>query len=316
MRNLWSRLFSQYNLILFSIQISLERNEYTAGETAKGTLIISSDKNFKVQGFEFSVSGEERIEIKLDESTSKQFSIIFSKDLSHFLNSIGTTVGDDDNDNTLKVAAGSWRVPFEFTIPEYTLESYEGEYAKIIYKIKAAANRVWREDVDASLSFTVFNQKRQYLKFDRAITEEIDEKRENEEIIEQRNSRIILKLEGDNNNTFSPGETIRGKITIESSKILKRRKIEVVLGAIEFVQAQGQTKRTEIHPKYKEKIEWNKAGDNNNNSSIVVPFEMHIPKEIRRSYLGEYSEYYWLLEAKADIPWSDDLYDRTIIQIV
>jgi arrestin (S-antigen)-like protein len=216
----------------------------------------------------------------------------------------------------LKVAGGSWKVPFEFTIPEYALESYEGEYAKIIYKIKAAANRAWREDVDASLSFTVFNQKRQYLKFDRAITEEIDEKRENEEIIEQRKSPIRLELEGeDENNTFSPGEIIRGKIIIEDSKISSKiRKAELVLGAIEFVQAQGRSKRTEMHPKYKEKIELNKAGDSS--SSAVVPFNMHIPKEIKRSYIGEYSEYYWLLEAKVDIPWSDDLSARTIIQIV
>jgi hypothetical protein len=216
------------------------------------------------------------------------------------------------------VTGGSWKVPFEFTIPEYALESYEGEYATIIYKIKAAANRAWREDVDASLSFTVFNQKRQYLKFDRAITEEVDEKRENEEIIEQRKSPIRLELEGeDENNTFSPGEIIRGKIIIEDSKISSKiRKAELILGAIEFVQAQGLSKRTEIRPKYKEKIEWNKGSDSSSSSSAVVPFKMHIPKEIRRSYLGEYSEYYWLLEAKVDIPWSDDVYDRTIIQIV
>jgi hypothetical protein len=304
-----------------AIDISLERNEYAAGETAKGTLIISADKDFKVRGFEFSVSGEERIEIKTDESTYKQSNIIFSKDLSQFLNSIGTkTVGGDDNDNSmLKVAGGSLKVPFEFTIPEYALESYEGEYAKIIYKIKAAANRAWREDVDASLSFTVFNQKRQYLKFDRAITEEVDEKRENEEIIEQRKSPIRLELEGeDENNTFSPGEIIRGKIIIEDSKISSKiRKAELVLGAIEFVQAQGLSKRTEIRPKYKEKIEWNKAGDNSSgSSSAVVSFKMQIPKDIRRSYIGEYSEYYWLLEAKVDIPRADDLSARTIIQIV
>ena len=36
----------------------------------------------------------------------------------------------------LKVAGGSWKVPFEFTIADYAIESYEGEYAKIIYKIK------------------------------------------------------------------------------------------------------------------------------------------------------------------------------------
>jgi hypothetical protein len=32
--------------------------------------------------------------------------------------------------------------------------------------------------------------------------------------------------------------------------------------------------------------------------------------------MGKYSEFYWLLEAKVDIPWSDDLYDRAIIQII
>jgi hypothetical protein len=295
---------------MVNIHITLERNEYAAGETAKGTLVISAEKDFKVRGFEFSVSGEERVEIQSQDSTYKQSNIFFSKDLSSFLTSIGTKVvrEDDDNDTILEVAGGNWKVPFEFTIPVYALESYEGEYAKIIYKIKAAVNRAWREDVDTNLSFTVFNQKRQYIKFERAITEEVIEKRE---------SPIKLELEekedddDNDNNTFSPGETIRGKIIIENSKTLNIRKIEVILGAIEFVQAQGVKKRTEIHPKYKEKIEWSQAGD-----SSTVPFEIHIPKEIRRSYLGEYSEYYWLLEAKVDIPWSDDLYDRAIIQII
>ena len=159
------------------------------------------------------------------------------------------------------MACGNWKDPFKFTIPIYALESYEGEYAKIIYKIKAAVNRAWREDVEANLSFTIFSHKRQYIKFERAITEEVIEKRE---------SPIRLELEekeDDDNNTFSPGETIRGKITIENAKISNIRKIEVILGAIEFVQAQGVKKRTEIRPKYKEKIEWNKTGDN---TSVVL----------------------------------------------
>jgi predicted acyl esterase len=156
--------------------------------------------------------------------------------------------------------------------------------------------------VDANISLTVVNQKRKHMRFDRAITEEIIEKRE---------SRIRLKLEEDKN-VFSPGETIRGKITIESSKKLpKIRKIQTILGAIEFAQAKRKKKRTEILPKYEQTIKWN--GGNN---SYIVPFEVHIPKEIRRSYLGKLSKYYCLLEAKVDIPWSDDLYDRAIIQIV
>jgi hypothetical protein len=236
--------------------------------------------------------------------------VFFSKDLSQFLNSIGTkTVGDEDNDNMLQVPGGITKVPFEFTIPDDALESYEGKNAMTIYKIEAAANMPRRLDIGKSLSFNVFNQKRNNMKFDRAIREEIKEKT---------NSGIRLELEGgdDKNNTFSPGEIIRGKIIIEDSKLSpKIRKAELILGAIEFVQAQGKKKRTEIFPNYKEKvkgkIEWNK-----DDNSSIIRFETHIPKDIRRSYLGKYSEYYWLLEAKVDIPWSDDLSASTIIQIV
>jgi hypothetical protein len=85
--------------------------------------------------------------------------------------------------------------------------------------------------------------------------------------------------------------------------------MQTILGDIEFAQAQKKKKRTEIYPKYEHMIKWNEG-----NNSSVVPFEVHIPKEIRRSYLGKHSEYYCLLEAKVDIPCSDDLFDRAIIQ--
>jgi hypothetical protein len=70
--------------------------------------------------------------------------------------------------------------------------------------------------------------------YDRAIREEI---------IEKRDSCIRLKLEEDKN-VFSPGETIRGKITLENYKKLQKiRKIQTILGAIEFAQAQRKKKR-------------------------------------------------------------------------
>ncbi len=64
--------------------ITLERNEYAAGETAKGTLIISAEKDFKVRGFEFSVSGEERVEIELENSTIKNLIFSFQKTFPTF----------------------------------------------------------------------------------------------------------------------------------------------------------------------------------------------------------------------------------------
>ena len=42
---------------MVAIDIGLERNQYAAGETAKGILVISADRDFKVRGFEFVVVG-------------------------------------------------------------------------------------------------------------------------------------------------------------------------------------------------------------------------------------------------------------------
>jgi hypothetical protein len=41
-----------------------------------------------------------------------------------------------------------------------------------------------------------------------------------------------------------------------------------------------------------------------NNMSNIIAFDIRIPDNAKRSYNCMYSEYYWLLEAKANIPGS------------
>ena len=42
---------------MVNFQVTLERNQYAAGETARGILIISADKDIKLRGFKFYVCG-------------------------------------------------------------------------------------------------------------------------------------------------------------------------------------------------------------------------------------------------------------------
>ena len=60
---------------------TLERNEYSAGETAKGTLVISAEKDYKVRGFDFSVAGEGRLHLKLEDLIYKEGNILLLIDL-------------------------------------------------------------------------------------------------------------------------------------------------------------------------------------------------------------------------------------------
>jgi len=61
-----------------------------------------------------------------------------------FLKSIGNNVRSDDDDGEnrlLEVSKGVWKIPFEFTIPKYAYESYNGKYASIIYGIIFTADK-------------------------------------------------------------------------------------------------------------------------------------------------------------------------------
>ena len=53
---------------------------------------------------------------------------------------------------------------------------------------------------------------------------------------------------------------------------------------------------------YKQKVEFNEEDSNS------APFEIQIPKEVKRSYKAVYSKYYWEIDAKLDIAGSRDLH--------
>jgi hypothetical protein len=57
--------------------------------------------------------------------------------------------------------------------------------------------------------------------------------------------------------------------------------------------------------RYNENIEWNK-GEN-------VPFEIRIPEDAKRSFIGKYSGLRWKIRAKFDIPWKYDVYTPEIL---
>jgi hypothetical protein len=68
-------------------------------------------------------------------------------------------------------------------------------------------------------------------------------------------------------------------------------------------------KDTTTMEKYEQEIEWKEE------QSDSMAFEIQIPPESKRSYVGKYSEFYWLLDAKIDIPIDRDLNVRSKIEV-
>ena len=122
--------------------------------------------------------------------------------------------------------------------------------------------------------------------------------------------QISLKLNlEDGKNAFSPGDTIKGKLTVENSSGKRIKNVEIILSGIESTYASNSTRISTIE-EYKHKVEFKEA-DNNS-----APFEIEIPKEVKSSYKALYSKYYWEIDAKLDITGSLNLHASTNIQII
>jgi hypothetical protein len=204
-----------YSMVNF--QINLERNQYAAGETAKGTLVISAGRVLQLRGLKFYVCGVEissitevkeyASQIAAIPRTYKESANFFYEDLSTFLlKSIGNIIRSDDDDSSgnrlLEVPKGVWKIPFEFTIPKYAYESYNGKYVSIIYGIIFTADKAWGKDVKENICFTVFNPNT--MPIDDSIKDWGTDIRIDGEGI---NARLYLE---DNKNVFSLGDTIKG----------------------------------------------------------------------------------------------------------
>src|SRR5919107_2187863 len=141
-----------------TFDIKLDRMEYDAGETATGKLLISADRELAPANLKFSAFGAEFIVVSdepksfqslqidiIPNSNFEEFNVLFSKDLSGFLYSSLRTEGKLLSTNSKgKIPKGNWTVPFEFTIPQDALESYQGKHAYIIYNVNVVSAKQQR----------------------------------------------------------------------------------------------------------------------------------------------------------------------------
>ena len=122
-------------------------------------------------------------------------------------------------------------------------------------------------------------------------------------------------------NKFSRGDTIKGNIMLLDEKAITTNIRHINYSTcIENAVAQGPQRITTVE-KYENKI---RIGANDNSKDVIVnsdnnytvPFEIQIPYSANTSYVGKYSEYYWRLEAKIDLPWSSDIYARSMVEVI
>jgi Arrestin (or S-antigen), N-terminal domain len=296
------------------LRIWLEKNTYDAGETAKGTLLIKADSRLKVQKIKFLVCGKERYleETKrnrrgivggLGRSREKEkYDIFFVEDLSPFLKSTSSFsyIGDK-----IEVSEGSTAIPFHFTIPSNTLESYRGKYARIAYDVEVRVEMGrWKRD-EYVLAFEVKNPKMTYTFEDSLYLEKEEDKKEDQ-------LPLRFELEAKNSTSdipkFSSGEIIQGRLMIENIGVRRVMKAVIQLYSVEY--SKWRNSRI-IYKNIKEEIKYDK-----NRDMDTIAFGIQIPKNVKRSYNAKHSEYYWILDTHVEISNSPVFHTKKVVQIV
>lgn len=284
-----------------SAKISLEKGTYSTGETVKGTLNLQTNKVLKLQDFNFVVQGIEcfNFYVAMGEHSMKYSNTnpFFRQDLSPFLLSAGATI---QQDKKLEIPNRIKEIPFSFIIQNDALESYVGKNVAITYEILVNAHGSWKQNVDEKLVFYVTTSQNLNPMHEQSIIKE--EKSPNDVYVKMTLERT----------TFSPGETIKGTLTIDTFGNKKIRDVEVILQGIERGTGLSEEKIGLIHRKKQEKevsntiekystdIEWNKAK--------TIQFEIYIPANAKKSYVGKFTKYFWILEVKLDIALGHDLH--------
>jgi hypothetical protein len=299
----WRYLY-QYGLLDFGIK--LDKNTYEAGEIANGTLHTDADKSVKVRKLNVTVSGKERYEAGMSGEyghSSEKYDIFFFEDLSSHLEPTFSISQDDDN--KIKIPQGSCAIPFYFSIPLNTLESYQGKHARIVYEVEVVADMGrWKGDYHHALPFVVINPKMDYRIGDKYYLGEEQEKKEGQPFL-----NVILEPKDSTEELpkFSPGEIMKGRLKIENIEVARVRKAIFELHSIEY--ARWGLPRT-VFDNIKKQVTYDQSKDRG-----ILSFEIQLPQNAKRSFNANHSEFYWLLESKLDISGSSDIYVNKVIQV-
>jgi hypothetical protein len=276
--------------------------------------IFSSYKG-KHANITYTVKGTADIAKKLDVNKEEQFSVINSNN-KIVVYSSNTSFGGDNKSDTINTTTIenqkniSSSPIIEAEEKDAGKENYEARFEQIFGK---KANRTSSNNHPRHFTFSGTS-----MNFD---LETIFAKGREHFLKENSEAKIDLFDHENNNTPYSRGDIVRGKVILllplnqEEEKKEKIRGMKITLSGIEHAFAQG-LERVSTVEKYEKNIEVNGSENGGNNDNNTISFEFEIPQDVNQSYIGKYSEYFWGLEAKANIAWSSDISARTIIEIV
>jgi arrestin (S-antigen)-like protein len=110
-----------------TFDVELEKQHYYPGERARGTVNLTLDSDTEIRSIKFLVLGTERVWTTVGYNRVEESYRFFSEDLYNFLKAQVKRL--PSKKEKYGFSKGTWTIPFEFVLPENSLESYKGKHA-------------------------------------------------------------------------------------------------------------------------------------------------------------------------------------------
>jgi len=269
------------------IDVELARDAYYTGEVLEGTVVLTLEKAADPRGLTLEFLGRESTAITRGSGKHRR---TYRSQQDH-VNWGLTLLGPGP------VAAGVYRFPFRFQIPENALPSYQGMHAAVAYKLSVRLDIPWWPDTQWSREIFIYYARpsvRQFAKPFRFVST-------------GPRHEFFVELDGDR---FFARELIGCRITVTRLQELNIRRIYVHLTAGEWAQAQGQQETTQS------KSDPISIPAEAMRLGVPFAFEIPIPAGIQSSYRGMYSYCTYQIQVGLDVPWATDIVASSPIVVV
>jgi len=144
----------------FSVIFLENKTEYRPGENISGKCILDLEGELSMRKIIVTMRGEadtKWVETRMTGTGSNRYETSNTyKGHEDYFKVPQVVFGTDHDDSKVTLNSGIHEYDFSFQIPQQDLpRSYEGEYGKIVYYVKAEIDKPWAPDPDTRTSFTI-----------------------------------------------------------------------------------------------------------------------------------------------------------------
>jgi predicted RNA-binding Zn-ribbon protein involved in translation (DUF1610 family) len=274
--------------------IELQRQVYVVGGDVAGSVHFSLDEPVPYRSATISLIGKERTQVSYQAGKYRAT----ATEENEFLHQDQSIPFRTDEKG--RIIAAAYDIPFRFTVPQESPQSYEGEHGRIVYAIIVHVDIPLGSDINESMELTVISSGTPTAQSHpvNAVSDSWGFPQD---------PGVSFALEG---SAFQTGETLNGRYAFRNPTAKTIRSVEIRLKCKETATARGHTARTDLVSEASEIPIGRRALQGQ------APFSIRIPEGAPFTNESSLINVEYTLTVSLDIAWASDVAASETIDVV